>query len=97
MNQTVLPMAHFDGPAYEPKLDFFRLDSQIRRIFVLMQDRRWRTLSEIHNRTGDPESSISAQLRHLRKSKFGSHEINRRRRGDRALGLFEYQLVENES
>jgi len=83
---------HFNGPAYQPELDFQRLQGQIRRVWDAMKDTRWRTLSEIASVTGDPEASISAQLRHLRKERFGSHTVNRRARG-RSTGLHEYQVV----
>jgi len=53
----------------------------------------WRTLSEIETITGDPQASISAQLRHLRKARFGSYRIEKQRRGDETSGLFEYRLL----
>lgn len=83
----------FDGPVYVPGWDAERLTGQILRIFDLMQDGEWRTLSEIATATGDHEASISAQLRHLRKERFGSHTVLKRPRGDRTRGLFEYQLI----
>lgn len=82
----------FNGSDYDPKYDEKRLQSQHNRIFKLMQDHEWRTLTEIETITGDPPASISAQLRHLRKKRFGSHVINKRVRGDRLAGLYEYQL-----
>lgn len=87
--------AHFDGPEYIPSLDIRRLTGQIERVYCLMYDQKWRTLDEIATATGDPQSSVSAQLRHLRKEKFGSHTINKRRVGNRASGLFEYQMIAN--
>jgi len=83
----------FDGPDYDPELDKVRLTGQILRVFDCMKDSRWRTLSEIEEITGDPQASISAQLRHLRKERFGGNTLNKRRRGDRTQGLFEYQLI----
>jgi DNA-binding transcriptional regulator GbsR (MarR family) len=82
----------FDGPEYVPKLDQERLSGQLLRIYDLMMDGEWRTLSEIADVTKDHEASISAQLRHLRKERFGSHVVQKRRRGDRSKGLFEYHL-----
>jgi hypothetical protein len=82
----------FNGPDYDPDKDRERLTGQILRIYRLMLDAEWRTLGEIANATGDPEASISAQLRHLRKPRFGGHEVLKRRRGDENAGLFEYQL-----
>ena len=82
----------FNGSDYVPEFDQNRLTGQIRRIYTLMKDGRFRTLSEIEAATGDPQASISAQIRHLKKERFGSHVVNKRRRGDPTQGLFEYQL-----
>ena len=91
---TGLPLfdapARFNGPAYDPARDNARLGGQILRIFDLMQDGNWRTLREIAQATGDPESSISAQLRHLRKRRFGSHTVEREHVGG---GLYRYRLI----
>jgi len=86
---------HFNGPDYNPLLDKERLSKQIGRIFTFMKDQEWKTLSEIAISTNDPEASISAQLRHLRKKRFGNHTVNKRRRGNPKQGLFEYQLIVN--
>lgn len=85
----------FDGKTYEPKKDKKRLTGQAKRVFDLMRDGRWRTLSEIQNATGgsDSEAGISARLRDFRKAPWGSHTVNRRRRGEDTKGLFEYQLI----
>jgi len=85
----------FNGPAYDPKFDKARLTGQIKRIWRVMETKEWKTLAEIHRLTGDPEASISAQLRHLKKIRFGKHTINRRSRGERSYGLWEYQLIPN--
>ncbi|HUT00300.1 MAG TPA: hypothetical protein VMY59_08295 [Candidatus Thermoplasmatota archaeon] len=96
MTQSTLYEPHFNGPEYNPELDFDRLTGQMCRIYHLMKDGKWRTLTEIQKETGDPQASISAQLRHLRKQRFGLHTINRRRVEGRELqGLFEYQLIIN--
>jgi hypothetical protein len=85
----------FNGADYQPAVDHARLAGQILRIWDLMVDGRWRTLAEIETTTGDPQASISAQLRHLRKPRFGEHQIERRRRGDEHIGLYEYRLIPN--
>jgi hypothetical protein len=54
-----------------------------------MKDGQWRTLEQIADMTGDPTPSVSAQLRHLRKPRFGSHTVDRRHVGG---GLYEYRL-----
>ncbi len=94
--------------AYEPDYDDIRLTGQIRRVARAMvgkwigeridggySDGEWRTLDEIAAITGDPQASISAQLRHLRKARFGSHILEKRPRGDRHVGLWEYRLIWN--
>ena len=85
----------FNGSDYVPEHDNIRLTGQLKRVYNAMLDSKWRTLSEIEKLTGDPQASISAQLRHLRKPRYGSHEINKRPRGERKNGLFEYQLILN--
>lgn len=83
---------HFDGSAYVPTFDLHRLTGQILRVYQCMNDGKWRTLDEIHTATADPQASISAQLRHLRKPRFGGHIVERRRRGNPEHGLWEYRL-----
>ena len=85
----------FNGSDYVPDFDDKRLTGQINRIYSLMVDGKWRTLEEISKLTGDGQASISAQLRHLRKERFGSHIVNKRNRGNRESGLYEYQLLKN--
>jgi hypothetical protein len=82
-----------DGDTYDPELDRARLNAQTRRVYDLMADAAWRTLAEIAAATGDPEASVSARLRDLRKAKFGGYAVERRRRGDGRSGVWEYRLV----
>jgi hypothetical protein len=81
----------FDGADYVPQLDDVRLKGQLLRIWELMKDHRWRSLHEIAVATKDPEASISAQLRHLRKERFGNHVVDRRRRAEG--GTYEYRVL----
>lgn len=83
----------FNGPHYDPKADDPRLMRQHERIKRVMLDGAWRTLREIAKLTGDPEASISAQLRHLRKKRFGSWDIRTEPTGNREDGLFRYRLL----
>lgn len=87
-------MAIFDGTESTVE-DNERLFSQRERIFYLMIDGKWRTLKEISEAVNAPEASVSAMLRSFRRAKFGSHIVNRRPRGDRSHGLYEYQLIPN--
>lgn len=82
----------FDGAAYLGFRDDERLTGQLRRIWDVVKDERWHTLAEIAGRTGDHEASISAQLRHLRKPRFGAHTLEREYVDN---GLFRYRLVIN--
>ena len=84
---------HFNGADYVPEFDDARLVGQMQRVYDLMIDGRWRTLQQIADATGDPHASVSAQLRHLRKPRFGSFVVERQPRGDRTRGLFEYRLI----
>jgi hypothetical protein len=101
-----LPLSfRFAGSDYDRELDDARLTGQILRVYDLMKDGHWRTLAEIEAQTGDPQASISAQLRHLRKRRFGYHTVNRRRTYKISdvegipfnCGTFEYQLIVSES
>ena len=88
-----MPATPTFGPCFDPTLDEERLQEQAIRIYRLMNDSEWRTLGEISAVTGDPESSVSAQLRHLRKPEFGSFVVDKRRRGLATSGLWEYRLL----
>jgi predicted transcriptional regulator len=97
MTQTTLQFTgkrnKFDGAEYQPAHDDVRLTGQILRVFECMKDGKWRTLAEIEVATGDPQASVSAQLRHLRKPRWNSHVVERRPRGDREHGLWEYRMA----
>lgn len=84
----------FEGSDYDPGKDKARLTGQILRVYDCMIDGEWRTLAEVEGVTSDPQASISAQLRHLRKDKWGGYILNKRRRGDG--GTWEYQLLSPE-
>ena len=95
-NKNIFKKPVFDGSDYIPEFDNKRLTGQIKTIYFLMIDGNWRTLKEIENLTGYGQASISAQLRHLRKERFGNHEILKRHKGERKTGLFEYKLIVKE-
>ena len=83
----------FDGQTYEPELDFERLKGQMRRVWDVMLDGAWHTLRDISERTEDPEASVSARIRDLRKKKMGEYMVERRRI---AGGLYAYRLERDE-
>lgn len=80
----------FKGPEYLPPRDYDRLKSQLEKVFDLMIDGQWRTLPRIAEATDSPPASVSAQLRHLRKPKYGAYIVERRHI---AHGLFEYRVL----
>ena len=58
----------FDGAHYKPSVDYYRLARQIERVKAVMGDGQWRSVAQIHDLLPhDPENSIQAQLRNLRK------------------------------
>lgn len=75
MNLQSLPIR--DGETYDHERDGARLNRQAHAVYALMRDQRWRTLAEIAERLGEPEASVSARLRDLRKEKFGGFLVER--------------------
>jgi hypothetical protein len=84
------PVLFFDGKTFVPQRDGIRLTAQYDRVFDVMKDKEWRSLSDIAKITNDPEASISARLRDFRKEKFGAYTVERRHV---ANGLYEYRLA----
>lgn len=80
----------FDGKHFDREKDGARLSGQIQDVYAALRDGKWKTVEEIEAITGHPQNSISAQIRNLRKEKFGGHNIpGRYREGTR---IFEYRL-----
>lgn len=85
----------YGGMTFDVLLDLSRLNAQSRRVAELMVDGQWRTLCEVADATGDPEASVSARLRDLRKPANGGHTVERQRRPGwgATAGVHEYRLV----
>ena len=79
----------FDGATYRRDRDRARLGAQLVRVMDALSDGGWWTLSALHARTGDPEASISARLRDLRKGKFGGYTVTAENLG---RGTWRYRL-----
>ena len=80
----------FDGATYQAEKDQARLGAQLKRVLAVLQSNdRWWALRDIAFLTGDPEASISARLRDLRKPRNGGYEVEHRRRTD---AQWEYKL-----
>lgn len=86
------PVPEFDGSTYDHAQDFTRLTKQLERVHHVLRDNQWHSLSQISALTGDPESSVSARIRDLRKPKFGGQLVQHRRN---ETGLWEYRLNPN--
>lgn len=80
----------FDGHDYVHERDSRRLSTQLEQIRDFMEGKDFLTLQEIADQTGHPHASVSAQLRNLRKEKFGSRTIERKHISN---GLYSYKLI----
>lgn len=86
MTQTAMD---FDGSTFDRTRDGPRLFHQAELVFECIKDGRWRTLHAIAEQTRQPEASVSARLRDLRKPRYGGHTVKRRYI---AQGVHEYRL-----
>jgi len=92
MESELLPEWKFDGHDYDHGRDCIRLTGQLERVFECLSDGEYKTFDDIRVVTGDPVTSISAQIRNLRKDKFGGHTIDRMHCGN---GLYKYRMTIN--
>lgn len=76
-----------DGETYNEKRDRKRLDTAAERVFAVMKDKNWHTLSEIAAKCRCSEACASARIRDLRKPQFGGWNVIRQNRGG---GLWAY-------
>lgn len=77
------------GSTYVPERDKARLNAQCKRVYEAMSYGEWRTLANLSHVTRDPEASVSARLRDLRKA---GYTVERRYV---SRGLHEYRLIIN--
>ena len=91
IGEQLLPADAFDGRTYQPEFDHARLSGQLAKVYAIMQHGHWHDLYTLATLVGGSEAACSARLRDLRKPKYGSHVIDRRRVG--TSGLFQYRLV----
>lgn len=83
----------FDGLS-AMQIDTVRLATQLSRVYNLMRDGHYRTLTEIATATGCLETSASARLRDFRKKRFGAHQVIPRKNSE---GVNEYRLILRDS
>lgn len=80
----------FDGASYEPDQDHKRLRKQLEAVRSIMADGEYHTLAELAGKVGCETQSASARIRDLRKPRYGSETIERKRIDG---GLYGYKLV----
>lgn len=91
-----LELPHFDGATFDAELDALRLNRQLRVVLTYLRCAEgWHTLRELSRELQEPEASISARLRDLRKERFGGWCVEKRRRPgvDESRGVWEYRLA----
>jgi hypothetical protein len=82
------------GYTFDELYDEMRLNEQMAGVFAVICDFNWWTLSQIADKTGYPESSISARLRDFRKPQFNRGVVTMQsRRVSDGSGLWKYRLV----
>lgn len=89
--KKVILGSDFDGETYDPVLDHATLTGQLLNVYNTMKSGLWYTLHDLSAATGGSEASVSARLRDLRKDKFGSFIVDRKR-SQVHRGLWYYRL-----
>ena len=83
----------FDGASYDPALDEDRLANALGRVYEALTNGGWWTLAQLAQVGRCSETGAAARVRDLRKYRFGSHVIERRRIGLPKSGLHAYRLL----
>ena len=99
MSQEAMPERTAEAPLNEVRTEAMKRQRRPQREILLevlriaAQYEAWVTLEELAGKTKFPPASISAQLRHLRKARYGGWTVERRRRTWVGEGLvWEYRL-----
>ena len=83
----------FDGDDYVADRDNARLTNQIDKVRMYMENAGYLTVKQIAADLKQPEPSVSAQIRNLRKDRFGARTVNREYRGN---GCYAFKLEPKE-
>ena len=86
-------IAEFDGEHYVSERDKPRLTRQFDAVRIYMEGKKNLTLHQISQDLGYPEASVSAQIRNMRKKRFGSRTVTTTYVRQ---GLFHYTLEPEE-
>lgn len=84
------PKVAFDGSTYDPTQDYLRLNGQLGRVRLIMNDGKWHTLREMADNIGCEPQSVSARIRDLKKEQYGGLTIEKEHVKN---GLWRYRLV----
>lgn len=88
---TDQPPFDFDGSTIHEDPDApVRLTGLMLRVTKAMRSGEWLTLNELAFQAGGSEASVSARLRDLRKTRWGSHTVERRLL---EKGLYQYRVL----
>jgi hypothetical protein len=63
------------------------------KLLSVVKDGKWRTIKQLSDATGNIPTAASANMRNLRKAKYGGYIIERRHLGN---GLYEYRMALDE-
>lgn len=72
-----------------PGIDVSQWSAQLKAVYQVMRDGRWRSLAEIAFQAKAPEASASARIRDLANLKGIPHERRKAREGK----LYEYRII----
>lgn len=92
--ETVANYQYFDGNTQDAK-DEVRYGKQLREVFAIMSDRQWHTLSELAQKVGAGETSVSARIRDISKPQWYGIPHERRKVSD--SNFYEYKLINNQT
>ena len=81
------------GKNFSRARDGERLARQTRAVWNVMRVMGWRTLPELASVLDEPQQSISARLRDLRKPRFGGWDVQRQYEGN---GVWAYRVLKPE-
>ena len=90
--ETRVSEQKFSGSDYDQERDSERLSTQMERVRIALSPGHWLTVRQIADRIGDPENSIQAQLRNLRKKCNGGYIVEKEICGNGSL--YQYRMRE---
>ena len=82
----------FQGSDYAEEFDYGRLSGALRRVYDAMKCGQWQTTFETAERASvKNHETVTRMRRHIKN--MDGHSIEKRRRGNKEDGLFEYRII----